>query len=89
MTVSKKGCDYQIHFRVVCVCVCVCVWFQEFVSVAAPSVPVVVVVCQTDLSDWPDKPEKLVRLVLRLVSKLATCLKAHNQVRYYTVCRNF
>ena len=48
--------------------------------VAMPSVGGVASFCRTELSDWLEKPDKLVKQVLKLVSKLATSLKEHNQV---------
>ena len=48
--------------------------------VALPCVGGVASFCRTELSDWLEKPDKLVKQVLKLVSKLATSLKEHNQV---------
>ena len=56
------------------------IFSQEFVELAVPAIPAMASLCHSELSHCLEKPDKLVKLVLRVVSKLCLCLREHNQV---------
>ena len=49
-----------------------------------PAIPAMASLCHSELSNCLEKPDKLVKLVLRVVSKLCLCLREHNQVNTNT-----